>query len=35
MLVLIGLHVVGIAFSSFEHGENLVRSMVTGLKRAA
>jgi cytochrome b len=35
MLVLIGLHIVGIAFSSFEHGENLVRSMVTGLKRAA
>jgi cytochrome b len=34
MLVLIGLHIVGIAFSSFEHGENLVRSMVTGLKRA-
>ncbi len=34
MLALIGLHILGIAFSSFEHGENLVRSMVTGLKRA-
>jgi cytochrome b len=32
-LALIGLHVIGVGISSFVHKENLVRSMVTGLKR--
>ena len=31
---LVVLHIGGVVFSSFEHGENLVRSMVDGLKRS-
>lgn len=32
-LALVGLHVVGVIFASIEHGENLVKSMLTGRKR--
>lgn len=31
---LVVLHLGGVVFSSVEHGENLVQSMINGLKRA-
>lgn len=32
-LILVGLHIAGVIFSSKRHEENLVKSMITGLKK--
>ena len=35
LMVLVALHVIGVIFTSIRQKENLVKSMVTGMKRPA
>lgn len=32
-LIMVGIHIAGVAFSSLYHGENLIRAMITGYKQ--